>query len=151
GGLNQRLYYWYAGHIDRTGKAIPVEFGAVNLTPSDPIQQDTYGLVGALIIEPPNSVFCADNGSSNEQGTVYQGTSCSQKGAQLFREFVLVTQDNLADIPATKQADDNSNTLQVALNYKIENLYTRMSNPANPNTIDLSPVFSNSILSCTAG
>jgi hypothetical protein len=146
-GSNTKTYYWYAGHIARGGHAIPVEFGAVNLTPSDPIQQDTYGLVGGLIVEPPNSVFCPDSSTSNAMGTVYQGTSCTQKGAALFREFVLVTQDNLSRIPTTT---NGGNTLQVALNYRMENLYGRFDNPDSTNTIDLSPAFSNALLSCTA-
>ena len=51
-----RTYHWYAGHVtnDEDGQRnwMPVEFGAANLLPADPLFQHSKGLFGALIIEP---------------------------------------------------------------------------------------------------
>ncbi len=38
----------------------PVEFGAVDLAPADPLMQDNFGLIGALIIEPQGSTWKVD-------------------------------------------------------------------------------------------
>lgn len=142
-----RTYYWYAGHIAPDGKGTPIEFGAVNLTPADPVQQDTYGLVGGLIVEPKGTVFCADTTSSNTMGTVYTGSDCSSKGAARFREFVLLTQDNIGNLPLLP----NGKWTQVAMNYRTEPMWSRFSNVADPpNSEDLSPAYSNSLLNCTA-
>ena len=55
----ERTYWWYAGNIDPAAPAgqqyIPIEFGAANLMPSDPINHHEYGLFGALVIEPEHS------------------------------------------------------------------------------------------------
>jgi hypothetical protein len=61
-------YLWYAGKIDRDsgGQLVytPVEFGSLNLFPSDPLYQHINGLFGAMIIEPPGSTWqCGDTGS----------------------------------------------------------------------------------------
>lgn len=49
-------YQWYAGKIDRAANGTltytPVEFGALNLFPSDPMFQHINGLFGSMIIEP---------------------------------------------------------------------------------------------------
>jgi hypothetical protein len=49
-------YQWYAGKIDRAANGsltyTPVEFGSLNLFPSDPMFQHINGLFGSMIIEP---------------------------------------------------------------------------------------------------
>ncbi|MFZ7125108.1 MAG: hypothetical protein ACOWWM_03015 [Desulfobacterales bacterium] len=84
-------YRWYAGDIryDRSGARIhtPVEFGAVNLMPADPIKHSNKGLVGALIIEPEGSTWVDDSGT-RASATVFHGM-------RSFRDFVLVFQDDL--------------------------------------------------------
>jgi hypothetical protein len=144
-----KTYYWYAGHIAPNGTGTPIEFGAVNLTPADPVQQDTYGLVAGLIVEPKGTVFCADTTTSNAMGTVYVGSGCTSKGAARFREFVLVTQDNVGNLP---QLQNKKNNTQVSLNYRTEPMWSRFSNAtdAQLNAEDLSPAYSNSLLNCTA-
>jgi hypothetical protein len=104
----QKTYYWYAGQtqVDRAGRitGIPIEFGGANVTPSDPLEQDNRGLVGGLIVEPNGSVACPDtfNPRSNlptyASATVYDGGSCSDPGKLRHREFVLVTQDDMASL-----------------------------------------------------
>ncbi|HME09285.1 MAG TPA: glycosyltransferase [Bryobacteraceae bacterium] len=54
-------FYWYAGEVslDSQGKVQgkPIEFGATNLTPADPLLQAQFGMVGALIIEPEGATW----------------------------------------------------------------------------------------------
>lgn len=54
-------YTWYAGDVtlDAQGKRqlVPIEFGGVNLLPADPLLQSSYGLYGALIVEPQGSTW----------------------------------------------------------------------------------------------
>jgi FtsP/CotA-like multicopper oxidase with cupredoxin domain len=54
-----RTYRWYAGNFTEKGFE-PIEFGATNLTPSDPIKQGSKGLFGSLTIEPRRSIWLWD-------------------------------------------------------------------------------------------
>ena len=101
-------YKWYAGqtNIDVNGNitGTPIELAGVNLTPSDPLQQDLYGLVGGLVVEPPGSIACWDTFQPPQPGnggyptyasaTIYNGGTCAQPGPLRHREFVLITQDD---------------------------------------------------------
>ena len=106
GKLNERTYYWYAGEtkVDQAGKitGLPIELGSVNLTPSDPLEHDLHGLVGGLIVEPKGAIACADDRLTKvptyTSVTVYASGTCSNPGRLLFREFVLITQDTLANV-----------------------------------------------------
>ena len=58
-------YQWYAGSIDRNPQGrlthTPIEFGSLNLFPSDLLFQNPNGLYGGMIIEPPGSTWkCGD-------------------------------------------------------------------------------------------
>ncbi len=58
-------YQWYAGKIERdpTTKALvhtPIEFGALNLFPTDLPFQNINGLFGSMIIEPAGSTWKCD-------------------------------------------------------------------------------------------
>jgi hypothetical protein len=57
-------YQWYAGAIDRDQhgnlKYTPMELGAANLFPSDPLLQHINGLYGAVIVEPANTTWTCD-------------------------------------------------------------------------------------------
>ena len=87
-------FYWYAGELslDEMGHTLrkPVEFGAVNLLPSDPLLQHQYGLVGALIVEPMGSSWVTDPGT----GTLAAATVTKADGAT-FRDFVALFQVNV--------------------------------------------------------
>ncbi|NPC85160.1 hypothetical protein HPC49_44060, partial [Pyxidicoccus fallax] len=86
-----RTYEWYAGEVRREGNNVvgrPIEFGAVNLYPSDPLQQHAYGLVGALIVEPAGSTWVEDE-LTHASATVRPSSGAA------FREFVLVSQESL--------------------------------------------------------
>ncbi|HEX7956873.1 MAG TPA: hypothetical protein VF508_08030, partial [Pyrinomonadaceae bacterium] len=86
-------YQWYAGEVvvDSTtgvGTATPIEFGAINLQPADPIKHPGKGAVGALVIEPQGALWTEDAGS-RAQATV------SKPDGTSFREFVLVFQNDV--------------------------------------------------------
>ena len=57
-------YQWYAGKIERNAGGnvdhTPVEFGSLNLFPSDQIFQNFNGLFGQMIIEPAGSTWECD-------------------------------------------------------------------------------------------
>ena len=94
-------YRWYAGRVGRDsyGKPTytPVEFGAVNLAPADPLMQDNFGLIGALIIEPKGSIAKVNDKFSRAQANITDAS-----GKLLFREGVAIVQDDLAyvSVPA---------------------------------------------------
>lgn len=108
-------YWWYAGKIEG-GKPVPVEYGAVNLIPSDPLMQVYHGLFGSLVIEPAGSRWVEDPVSA-ASATVFSGS-------EVFREFVLMVQDDVA-------MQLNGNTLYAAayplsaINYKSEPAFLR--------------------------
>ncbi len=88
--LSSKTYRWYAGDIKlENGKLIatPMELGATNLTPSDPIKHSNKGAVAALIIEPEGAIWTEDPGTRTSATVTANGDS--------FREFVLVFQDDI--------------------------------------------------------
>lgn len=97
-----RRYEWYAGVVDwqnlSAPKFQPVEFGAVNLMPADPIKQGGKGLFGALVVQPANAFWGFDttppepfSGGSTPLAT---RASLAVFGGKPFRDFVLVGQDD---------------------------------------------------------
>jgi hypothetical protein len=144
-GFNQTIQYqWYAGKIDRDGNNnptyTPVEFGSLNLFPSDPVYQHINGLFGQMIIEPQGSTWqCGEAGSL---------TSCDPPGAAptsrasatvtlsdqtKFREFALMISDDLVI------SQSNSS----AVNYRTEPQNFRY---AGNSTSDFSCMLSNQLL-----
>jgi hypothetical protein len=119
-------YRWYAGKIDRdnTGTLAytPVEFGSLNLFPSDPLFQHINGLFGAMIIEPPGSSWkCGEasnladcdpsNGpppSSRTSATVTLADNTTK-----FREFALMISDTIF-------MQNNNSGSSSAVNYRTE-------------------------------
>jgi manganese oxidase len=113
-------YQWYAGKIERNSSGdldyIPVEFGALNLFPSDPLFQHLNGLIGQMIIEPADSTWqCGEPGSlaDCEPSNTTSGTSASapvyppttrasatvKNNGGEFREFNLMLSDNIRIAP----------------------------------------------------
>jgi manganese oxidase len=127
-----RVYYWYAGLVGRDGVTLtPAEFGGVNLFPGAAVQQDTYGLMGALIVEPPGAKF---TGTTRSDGTKSDAAGIvTLKDGKTFNEFVLVTQDNFTASAGT----------QPVFNYKAEPMTNRFPSGSTLNNIDLSAGFSN--------
>jgi len=101
GGANQTIpfgqtktYTWYAGKIDRAANGsltyTPVEFGALNLFPSDVFFQNPQGLFGSMIIEPKNTTSVTTDANSRRSATVKLSDGTS------FREFALMIGDSVA-------------------------------------------------------
>jgi hypothetical protein len=115
-------YQWFAGKIDRDTNGnlthTPVEFGSLNLLPSDPIYQNINGLFGSMIIEPAGSTDwkCGDPGSTTScdaVGPAAPKTRASAKitvGNSFFREFAVMISDDLFI----------SNSNSSAVNYRTE-------------------------------
>jgi hypothetical protein len=130
-------YKWYAGDVfvDSAGTTVytPVEFGATNLMPADPIKHSNKGAIGALIIEPSGATVTED------EGTHSSAVITPMSGAA-FREHVLQFQDdinmrfgaredewgNLKAVPNLADEDDPEDTGQKAINYRTEPLWKRM-------------------------
>ena len=153
-------YQWYAGDLRFDSAtamltATPVEFGAINLMPADPIKQGSKGLVGALVIEPEGATWVADAGSrAAATVTKPDGTS--------FREFVMVWQSDLnlrdgngAAVPncCGPDANEYEDAGGKAVNYRSEPIWFRLGyDPEIPieetRNIDFSNAVSNIV---TAG
>lgn len=90
------FYRWYAGALEnRGGKLVasPVEFGAVNLLPSDPVKHASRGLAATLVIEPEGASWDTDVDTRTAANVRTAGTALH--GAGSFREIVLFHQDGL--------------------------------------------------------
>jgi hypothetical protein len=138
-------YVWYAGDVrvsaDGTRTATPVEFGAVNLMPADPIKHASKGAVGALVIEPAATCAAPAGGENEPCGEDAVSRASARPGGQ-FREFVLLYQNALnlrrgtglstdPAVPLTAQAEDPEDTGQKAFNYRTEPLWKRMGYEPN--------------------
>ena len=134
-----KTYEWYAGKWVNN-EPVPVEFGSVVLSSSDPLMHYAKGLFGALIIEPEVSYWEEDENSTHS-AKVYES---EDKTNLLYREFALQFQDNL-DIGANTTINPASVKVQYAINYKSSPLQSRIGgSSANFNTSDLQDVTSNS-------
>ncbi|HEX8474348.1 MAG TPA: hypothetical protein VF666_09975 [Pyrinomonadaceae bacterium] len=141
-------YQWYAGEVERktdgTLKHTPIEFGALNLLPSDPLLQHINGLYGAMVIEPagatwmcdgkdklgnPKLVDC-DQPPANGDSIVSRAfaTVTPLGGVQPFREFVMLMNEDLKMQPGSAGAQ----TTMAAINYRSEPTFYRFGN-TSPN------------------
>src|SRR6185437_12932305 len=103
---NTVKYQWYAGKIDRSAGGTltytPVEFGSLNLLPSDVMYQQPNALFGAMIIEPANATWTCDgpSGPVNCEPSATPPTTRASATVKLadnttFREFATMFSDNL--------------------------------------------------------
>jgi manganese oxidase len=101
-------YQWYAGKIDRDSSGnlayTPVEFGSLNLFPSDPLFQHVNGLFGSMIIEPQGSTWkCGepanladcDPSGGPPPTTLASATVTLADHTTKFREFALMISDDM--------------------------------------------------------
>ncbi|HEV2147582.1 MAG TPA: hypothetical protein VGR37_09295 [Longimicrobiaceae bacterium] len=134
-------YQWYAGDLvlqpDNSLLATPVEFGATNLTSSDPIKHSNKGAIGALIIEPQGSSW-REGESSDTLSTSRAFAWVSPPGGESFQEFVLLYQDDVnlrygngAPVENLADAEDPEDSGQKAFNYRTEPLWFRMGYAPN--------------------
>lgn len=145
-------YQWYAGKIERdqtgTLKHTPIEFGSLNLIPSDPLLQHINGLYGAMVIEPDgttDSQITCDGKDANGKPiqlscgpladpttTLLSRASANvtpSPGVKPFREFVVMMTEDL------KVGNASSQSTISAVNYRTEPTYYRFGNP-NPDTFN---------------
>lgn len=133
-------YRWYAGtfSVKPNGirEATPVEFGAINLIPSDPIKHSNKGAIGALIIEPQGSTWTEDKDDSSKTRKTRDSatvTVIKDGSTATFREFVVIFQDDInlrygdgSAIRNTGDEDDSEDSGQKAINYRTEPVWLRM-------------------------
>jgi hypothetical protein len=129
-GPAARTYEWYAGQWKKVGnqmKAEPVEFGSVLLSSPDPLQQYLAGLFGAMIIEPEGSYWVENRNrfSDYTSANVYKDSLSSITGKPLFREFVMIFQDNIA-LDAEPNGPEYGVEVNGAINYRSEPLGSRV-------------------------
>ncbi|HKE55890.1 MAG TPA: hypothetical protein VKB46_04280 [Pyrinomonadaceae bacterium] len=131
-------YQWYAGKIDRATNGslsyTPVEFGSLNLFPSDQIYQNLNGLFGSMIIEPAGATWtCGDLSSvtpCESFGLSAPTTRAQAKitvGNTFFREYAVMISDDLLI----------SRSNSSAVNYRSEPFLFRYPNITDPNNIPL--------------
>ena len=132
-------YTWYAGHIepeyippdnnpknDIVVKHIPIEFGAANLLPPDPLNHALHGLFGGLIIEPEGATWKPAPGNSVSPVNAYVHYRDYTGEEHDFYEFVVFTEDdtNLKSTPASTTAGAFN-----LINYSTEVLKTNNTPP----------------------
>ena len=136
------VYWWYAGEFkenekggynlktDQANNVIPEptprELGAVNLVPPDPLSQHVNGLAGALIVEPEKSTW------DDEEFIGPSATIKSQDGSLLFKEIVLIEQN---DVAASFTSAPNS--INFAVNNKSEDMGYRILARPSPTPAEL--------------
>ena len=169
------LYTWYAGDtraVDLGGGNVkmvsrPIEFGTANLMPADPLEQPSKGMIGTLVIEPPDADWVTDPGTRVSATVSFNG------GADEFREFVTILQNDVnmryggctppaglspdatqlaCAVPNLKEADDAEDSGSKGINYGADPLWFRMGMSPQTNfsvmrdTTDAHRVFSNEIV-----
>jgi manganese oxidase len=175
-----KLYTWYAGRLhaeqvnDTSVRIVsrPVEFGATNLLAADPIEQQQKGLVGALIIQPPDATWPTNETHATSTTVTFPVDRAVSSETASFREHVVVLQSdanlryggscrptaanlqcavrNIAsEGPGTPEDSEDSG--QRAINYRTEPLWFRLGlAPDTPfgtigNSKDVHKVYSNTI------
>ncbi|HKB66457.1 MAG TPA: hypothetical protein VKC61_11420 [Pyrinomonadaceae bacterium] len=156
-----KTYQWFAGKIERKSDGsldhTPVEFGSLNLFPSDPLFQHFNGLFGAMVIEPAGSSWlCGEEGSLESCDPISPppaGTPPSSRasatvklsdGHTEFREFVVMTSDDIKISPSFDKANKLINPVNSsAVNYRTEPRSFRYANNA---TKDFSCMLSNHLV-----
>ena len=130
-------YKWYAGKVDvdvSTGHRTPVptEFGAVNLSSSDPIEGSSKGLIGALVIEPAGSTWPAD-GEQDENYQFSRAAVTVTSPAGTFRDFVVIIQDDVNmrfangdPVPIVAAEEDSEDSGMKGINYRTEPIWQKL-------------------------
>lgn len=141
-------YRWYAGKVERKADGTlthtPVEFGSLNLFPSDPMFQHFNGLFGSMVIEPADAKWQCGEGSdlrdcdpparADGQPAVPYKPPSSRASATVtmadgsFREFVAMISDDINISPSISYGAMQSNGKRAkkatanssAVNYRTE-------------------------------
>ena len=134
--------YWYAGELKPNGAAIPIEFGATNLTPADPMVQSQFGMVGALIVEPEGSTWTEDKTPDKTAKKTYASATVTVPGGSDFREFVVIDQNMVANNTVkVRSASGQDVIVGGAVNYCSEPFELRgpSPQPTTPPTLPKGP------------
>ncbi|HEV7766143.1 MAG TPA: copper oxidase [Thermoanaerobaculia bacterium] len=127
----QVTYQWYAGGLepDLTGALVPVpiEFGSVNLMPSDPIKHAHKGAIGSLIIEPIESTWWED--------PKMRSSAVITVGHKQIQEYVLQFQTDInmrygndgSAVELLAETEDPEDSGQKAFNYRTEPMWKRLN------------------------
>ena len=149
-------YTWYAGDVSLNSSnalvATPIEFGVINLIPSDPIKHSNKGSLASLVIEPRGSTWVADT-AHRTSATV------TLSSGSTFREHVLFFQNDLnfrwgngTAVPNTAEAEDPEDSGHKAFNYKSEPMWARLGfAPDTPLTITRTFDFTNALNNSQVG
>jgi hypothetical protein len=140
-------YVWYAGDVkidpvSHQPVYTPIEFGATNLSPADPIKHSNKGAVGAMIIEPIDTYSIGDistpiSGTKLQHGQVSISFNPYRTPIQ---ENVLIYQNDvnmryglvnefghLKSVRNISNEDDPEDTGQKAINYRTEPMWKRLN------------------------
>jgi len=154
-------YQWYAGKVSRNPNGTlaytPVEFGSLNLFPSDPLFQNINGLFGQMIIEPAGSTWlCGEAGNLGHcdppllgappapyPPTSRASATVTMANGSKFRDFAVMISDAMIS-----NNNNPSKPLQAlgAVNYGTEPQNFRY---ANFTTSDFSCMASNNLIKPT--
>ncbi len=172
-------YTWYAGdtraeptgvpgHVRMVSR--PIEFGTANLMPADPLEQPSKGMIGTLVIEPPDADWVTDPGTRVSATVSFPD---GNGGTAEFREFVTILQNDVnmryggctppaglspdatqlaCAVPNLKDADDAEDSGSKGINYGADPLWWRMGMSPQTNfsvmrdSTDAHRVFSNEIV-----
>ncbi len=121
-------YTWYAGTLQNENgvtRATPVEFGALNLTPADPLMQAYHGLFGGIIIEPLGAKWQDDAGT-------HISSTVSPAVGKPFRDFAVFMQTDIAMQYQGKSLYSVGSPL-MAVNYRTEPFFYRYGATTNVN------------------
>ncbi|HZH32290.1 MAG TPA: hypothetical protein VEY11_16115 [Pyrinomonadaceae bacterium] len=140
-GLNDRQtvspggtihYRWYAGkvNINRDGvrTAVPVEYGAINLTDyGDIMKHGSHGAVGMIVIEPKGAQW------TTPAHTDMEATIKDAAGNVLFKEFNIVYHDDLVmkapngnPVRNYTGDEDSEDSGMKGFNYRTEPIWARL-------------------------
>jgi FtsP/CotA-like multicopper oxidase with cupredoxin domain len=151
----EKQYVWYAGRLEvdaeaGTRTAIPIEYGAINLSASDPIKGSNKGLIGALVIEPPGSTWDPDGETGTDTlltraavTVTCEAPLCgSLSSGDSFRDFVVIHQDDVnmrckgcgtgapgfpADVvPTVSHEEEPEDSGMKGINYRTDPIWHRL-------------------------
>lgn len=126
-----RTYTWYAGNrvLNTFGQYVqaPVEFGATGLRDlGDVIKHASHGAIGSLMVEPAGTNWTIVDGKNSSADIK------NSAGSVLFREFVMLYQDDLSlqqggqPLENIAEGDDSEDSGMKAFNYRTEPLWGRL-------------------------
>ncbi|MEA2206561.1 MAG: manganese oxidase [Blastocatellia bacterium] len=140
-----RTYVWYAGDVKidpftQQPVYTPIEFGATNLSPADPIKHTNKGAIGALIIEPQDTSQVSDISTQSTGKLQHAQVSLSftPYRTPIYENVVIYQNDvnlrfgsisefgHLKSVPNLGDDDDPEDTGQKALNYRTEPMWKRL-------------------------